>query len=200
MILKAGTYRFNDEITPLDKNITIEEFNGDEPMHPLPFYCISNPNIVFDNLRCCSINIDDAIEQDGVTYDASIHKTEMGYIIKQINNYWYAYEKGSMSISHNGEVVESGTYNGWCDGQPPYPSDITDYQTHTIIEDTEVTDDFGTWYKANTNYNEVNPTETPIATITYNGETIAQLNAGETVILKCEGLPMETDIIVKVNE
>ena len=39
----------------------------------------------------------------------------------------------------------------------------------------------------------------PLAEITYNGETIAQLNAGETCTLKCAGLPMETDIIVKVN-
>ena len=40
----------------------------------------------------------------------------------------------------------------------------------------------------------------PLAEITYNGETIAQLNAGETCTLKCAGLPMETDIIIKINE
>ena len=32
-------------------------------------------------------------------------------------------------------------------------------QTHTITEDTEVDDIFGTWYIANTNYNEVNSAE-----------------------------------------
>lgn len=47
------------------------------------------------------------------------------------------------------------------------------------------------------NAEEIN---TPLATIEYNGQTIAQLNAGETCILKCAGLPMETDIIIKINE
>ena len=32
-------------------------------------------------------------------------------------------------------------------------------QTHTITQDTDVDDTFGTWYIANTNYNEVNSTE-----------------------------------------
>ena len=46
---------------------------------------------------------------------------------------------------------------------------------------------------------EVNP-PSYLAEITYNGETIAQLNAGETCTIKCAGLPMETDIIIKINE
>lgn len=46
--------------------------------------------------------------------------------------------------------------------------------------------------------NEINA-PSYLAEITYNGETIAQLNAGETCTLTCANLPMETDIIVKVN-
>ena len=50
---------------------------------------------------------------------------------------------------------------------------------------------------ANTNYNEVNAK--PLAEITYNGETIAQLNAGETCTIKCEEKRMITDIVIKIN-
>lgn len=76
------------------------------------------------------------------------------------------------------------------------------YQSITITSDTEVEDTFGTWYIANTNYNEVNAK--PLAEITYNGETIAQLNAGETATLKCgptddTEYKMASDIAVKIE-
>ena len=40
----------------------------------------------------------------------------------------------------------------------------------------------------------------PLAEITYNGETIAQLNAGETATLSCKDKKMASDVAVKVNE
>ena len=82
-----------------------------------------------------------------------------------------------------------GFDNGWSD-------DV--YKIHTITEDTEVDDTFGTWYIANTNYNEVN--KSSLVTIEYNGSTIAQLNAGETATLPCKDLAMVSDVVVKVAE
>lgn len=40
----------------------------------------------------------------------------------------------------------------------------------------------------------------PLATIEYNGQVIASLNAGETATLSCEGKKMVSDVVVKVNE
>ena len=79
--------------------------------------------------------------------------------------------------------------NGFIVDTPVYITFVHDIDCHDVI---------GAWFITNTNYNEVNAK--PLAEITYNGETIAQLNTGETCTLKCAGLPMETDIIIKINE
>jgi hypothetical protein len=49
-------------------------------------------------------------------------------------------------------------------------------------------------------YTEAVDVATHIAEITYNGETIAQLNAGETATLPCKDNKMASDVVVKVNE
>jgi hypothetical protein len=71
-------------------------------------------------------------------------------------------------------------------------------ETINVLNDTEVSDIFGVWYIANTNYNEVNAK--PLATITYNGQVIASLNAGETATLSCKDKKMASDVVVKVDE
>lgn len=38
------------------------------------------------------------------------------------------------------------------------------------------------------------------ATITYNGQAIAALDGGQTATLKCEGMLMESDVVVEVAE
>ena len=78
--------------------------------------------------------------------------------------------------------------NGWMGGSVP---------SVRIDKDTNVVDDFGTWFIESTNYNEVNAK--PLATIEYNGETIAQLNAGETATLSCKEEKMFSDVVVKTN-
>lgn len=42
--------------------------------------------------------------------------------------------------------------------------------------------------------------ETPVATITYNGSTIASLMGGQTATLKCAGMKMESDVVVEVDD
>ena len=109
------------------------------------------------------------VESDGLTYKA--------------DDYSY-----SLYLNPIPEGYEQYYEDGWGLG----------YVAEIELNDTEVDETFGTWYIANTDYNEVNAK--PLAEITYNGETIAQLNARETCTLKCAGLPMETDIIIKINE
>ena len=151
MILKAGTYRFNDElfsfppITDTDNRI----------------------NYYFD-----------FVVPDG---DTTNNYIGISYYLYR-NNYYVIYLFGTLH-----DDFDIAYYNGtWEFGQ-----------TMSLTTDVSVDDTFGTWFISSTNYNEVNAK--PLAEITYNGETIAQLNAGETCTLKCAGLPMETDIIVKVN-
>lgn len=153
MILKAGTYRFNDVLTdfpiniynvlvPVTFNVTAEG----EIIECKGFYC--NAGILFDYL-----------------------------------------------------MVDDKSFTCYSFEMVLWETDIL--QLHTITSDTEVDDTFGTWYIANTNYNEVNAK--PLAEITYNGETIAQLNAGETCTIKCGPTEdtkyvMASDVVVKVNK
>ena len=73
------------------------------------------------------------------------------------------------------------------------------FKTVTLESDQTVNnEDFATWFK--TNYTlqaeEEAPTET--VEITYNGEVIATLTAGQTATLKCAGMKMLSDVVAKV--
>lgn len=88
------------------------------------------------------------------------------------------------------EGYESVYVDGWLGGTPP----------SVKIDDTEVDDDFGTWFISSTNYNEVNgSTEIPLVELTYNGETLS-LEAGDKATIPCAELKMRSDVVVKVNE
>lgn len=155
MILKAGTYRFNDVLT-YDNNFFVD--SNELYSVSLPFNSNGNNYI--------SLNI---IALGG-GYQAVTYSNGDDVVV--------AYS----SVTS----VEMGLNEGWVDG----------YQTHTITKDTEVDETFGTWYIPNTNYNEVNPTH--LATIEYNGQVIASLNAGKTGTLSCKGKKMISDLIVKI--
>lgn len=66
----------------------------------------------------------------------------------------------------------------------------------TVLEDTDVAEEFYTWFTANT----VSLDNAPAATITHNGSTIAELFPGQTATLKCKGMKMEDDVVVEVAE
>lgn len=165
MILKAGTYKFNDELSEAEFNQDIDfTLGGIADGISFSVYCSNMKGGVksfLDGTSSWVLSIfEDKLIEDGeenvLGIEVDVYKGTAGWVTSPAEGF-----------------------------------------VHTITEDTEVDDTFGAWYIDSTNYNEViNP---PLAEITYNGETIAKINAGETVILKCEGLPMETDIIVKVN-
>lgn len=151
MILKAGTYRFNDVLNTLP-----------------------------DNLRNVNFLVPFTVSTDEFTINFTGFFSNANVLFQYLGD--------------EGMAVYAFADNVW-------ESDIL--QIHTITQDTEVDDTFGTWYIANTNYNEVNAK--PLAEISYNGETIAQLNAGETCTIKCGPTEdtkyvMASDVVVKVAE
>lgn len=111
IILKAGTYRFNENI----EHTTIDEtFN----------YQIDTTDGVFNGTRIYSGN-------DAGGYQLSFSLDINGY-------------NTSLALYQNPPITTT-TY--WADG----------YNSRRItIPEVEVSDTFGTWYIANTNYNEVN--------------------------------------------
>lgn len=185
MILKAGTYRFNDVLTsPINNITTQEEFNTYlSGGYAVPFI-FSDYSFDYTHIRYVKANGSFIVDGVDVVCD---NFEELFYAINPENNNGRGvYVKGSVTM---GGQVNSG--DGW-----EYLVFGGDIQTHTILEQ-EVDETFGTWYIANTNYNEVNAT--PLVTIEYNGSTIAELNAGETATLSCEGKKMVSDVVVKVN-
>lgn len=73
------------------------------------------------------------------------------------------------------------------------PIELKGYgQTFTVTEDTDVDDTFGTWFSASTS------TVGSGATVTYDGRDLVTIATGETVTLKCAGLKMKTDVVIKM--
>ena len=165
MILKAGTYRFNDVLTPYSDEQGV--------VAQIPF----TATIISDGVSVVGTG-----SQIGVSPDALV----------------FVIDSSTPSIVENYPLVlamygfkDLYGFTGW-NTQFAYD------QTVNITKDTEVDNDFGNNFIANTNYNEVN--KSSLVTIEYNGSTIAELNAGETATLSCNGFAMASDVVVKVNE
>ena len=135
MKLQAGTYRFNNEIN-IDSNMG--EFD-------LPF-TVNNLNVPdsdITSLTCNKIIIykeysEEWFDYSGITYVSTMPIVQGGITHEEVIVYI------------NGNLYGEMYNHLWA---------VEGIQTHTITEDTEVDDTFGTWYIANTNYNEVNSTE-----------------------------------------
>lgn len=154
MILKAGTYRFNDVPSPF-----VSEY-GLSTTFDFSLLTVLGTQIEFNTM---------ILYGDG---------TEVGIAIVLGNN-----------GSSDDTLYNPNT--GWNTDIYPVPP------VCTILKDSDVDDTFGSWFISTTDYAEVNK---PLAEITYNGETIAQLNAGETATLSCKDKKMASDVVVKVNE
>jgi hypothetical protein len=143
MLLKAGTYKFNDVLN-IDSDITcainvtaplLMEALGDD----VPFISIETRNELWSD------DGNTLLGGSGLLYGITEDRKFQVY-----------------------GFVEAFDWNGWLSNW--YTSsmgvNITDemLQTHTLPADQEVDDTFGTWYISNTNYNEVNPTVDTIYT------------------------------------
>lgn len=105
-----------------------------------------------------------------------IQKNSYGYIGIQING-------TETTIYHD------YTYGGWVDEA---------YKTWDFgTTEQEVTDEFYAWVTANATLVEEEPAAT---VITYGGETIATLEAGQTATIKTADTEVDYDIVVKAGE
>lgn len=163
MLIKAGTYRFNDVLTEgvfeQDINFTLSATYED---------------VSFIKIYCSKMRW--IIDYYGSLLAFAVYKMA-------------GYADGEDIVEEYDPPTFLPVYNEgkWLDDIP-----LSLY--FTITEDTEVADDFGTWYIANTE-----PLEKRLVEIIYRGKTIASLDAGETATLSCEGKKMASDVTVKVN-
>lgn len=148
MLLKAGTYRFNDVLefpyNDIEQNINFTMSVTD--------YAYNTGDYV---VYCSSMTFQGTNHQTGL--DCFIDHTVPSSVFD------------SSPMNMNFEGVWSTT--AWGEG----------IKSVTITEDTEVIDEFGTTFIANTNYNEVNPSLKIGETRLFNN-TITGVNESETVI------------------
>ena len=97
------------------------------------------------------------------------------------------------SVTINSEYPYYNSTNGWDTNH--FDARI---QTITFTSEQEVSDEFYDWFIANTKRESTE--ETPVASIIYNGSTIASLLAGQKATLKCKGMKMDSDVVVEAAE
>ena len=92
-----------------------------------------------------------------------------------------------------------GASGSMIDAYEAFVSELTTTPFKVVTVDTPLVE---AWLLENTEAveHEDTPSTSHSAEITYNGETIAQLNAGETATLSCKDKKMASDVVVKVNE
>lgn len=176
MILKAGTYRFNNTITPNGlKYLDMGEMLGslEDMLNFIPF--VSNDIMEGKEVNMIPLYYRFALDDEAVGEEAF---QVMAIDFTEDENP----EDNTISLymSVNGEVEDS-----------------LSNLIVTIPRDATVYESIGNWFIGATDYNEVNAT--PLAEITYNGQVIASLNGGETATLSCEGKKMASDVVVKVD-
>lgn len=178
--IKKGTYRFNDELTQLT---TIHPETGYNEVS-LPFTFTADLGIEgYENtvFTCSTIYQEPRTEEE-------IDSNGVGSLC-------YTAVASTPDLTPLGFTYPLGRYvwsptDGW---------ELIGAQTITITEDTEVSDEFSTWFTANAVSLDAKE-ETPLATISYNGTTIASINCGQKATLKCKGMTMADYVLVEVAE
>lgn len=191
--IKAGTYRFNDVLSVPSNNISAD---FDFTVSP---YALQLTQEMADG-----IYLEYGVTIDAGTYIITYHYDGLGW--RYINNV----DGISPYLNYDNQIAKSSPYNPYIETflsdtatefyevGSGWSSDIgEDNQTITIPNDTEVSEEFYTWFNANAVQLDA---DKPLATITYNGETIATLDGGQSATLKCAGMKMESDVVVEVAE
>lgn len=166
MILKAGTYKWNDVLT----------YQGFDLQDEFLFNFVIGDST--STAQCTGIDL--FVSEDVIYIDGYLPNLTHPTIYD--DGYWHEIY-GDVVKTITIETDQIVTVAGYEDDEEYI---------------NEIIPAFINFFIANTNYNEVNAK--PLAEITYNGETIAQLNAGETATLSCEGMKMASDVVVKVNK
>lgn len=171
-VIKAGTYKFNDVLT-----YDVDKINDYWFLHPF--------------------EVNALLSMGGQSVRAVL---TCGYQFTADGN-------GNVSLQYyisqtSPDLTSAGFSPGWYtvyqDGvwANQFYANVEDTKSITFLNDIEI-DGIETNYQfiiANTNYNEVNA---QTKTITYNGQIIASLNAGETAKLSCKDTRMLTDLIIQ---
>ena len=182
--IKAGTYRFKDVLT----------LWGD----------VADESAVIDIPFTCTYN-----DIDETTYEVAEGTYQFNRLVVEVGGsvgYWYNDERGR--FLYTADRGWKTQYLGFTreEALTAYPEAIVNLasvvygegiKTITITEDTDVSDKFGVCFTAN-----VDPVveETPVASVSYNGETVISLTAGQNATLACAGKIMEADMVVEVAE
>lgn len=151
MILKAGTYRFNNDLT---------------------FYDFINPE--YDNFGNYYLNFDIPFTLGATVEDENLILEFFGLSLSYKSS-----QPDQMTMMYLAEDYPLPVYinNAW--RSDVSPEEVAFIQTINVTKDTEVNDTFGAWYKANTNYNEVNGA----ITITWDG----QIEGREAITISYDG-------------
>ena len=137
MKLKAGTYRFNPELN-IDRDISCD----------INFITPLLTELIGQGMSFVGIELNNEVWND------------KGDLVVGSSGLYYVMDDGDKFVPHC--ISELNGWDGWLSSwYSGMGLNVTDeiLQTHTITQDTDVDDTFGTWYIANTNYNEVNSTE-----------------------------------------
>lgn len=156
-------------------------FNGEVELLSSATYTLNFTCALFNS----SINLNSVAHCNSIVFDIGSNFSYLKYSIVSLS-------PEHANVSSGNHYVYSST-GGW--SKADYGDLIN---TITLETDQDVDDTFGEWFTSSA---EVVVEESkPIAEIIYNGETIAQLNAGETATLPCKETVMASDLVVKVNE
>lgn len=152
MILKAGTYRFNDVITPM-LTLSAEEIGDltDECLLPLNFTDYRGNSFI--GISCVLL---DGEYSDELVSNIKCENYCVLHFDKDANGNGESYYTTGKAIV--GEIEINGA--GWNDDYYP------DCKTITVLKDAEADATKGAWFIDNTNYNEVNGA----ITITWDGQ------------------------------
>lgn len=190
MLIKAGTYRFNDVLTAPSGDLWIEyiEFTAEANLDGVKV--VSHAAFSFghdgDDFSLDYVSVND----DGTTTQTTVYESsESDYYVAGWRTSYLGVHSKELLMTLTGLTEEQASLLANSYGET--------IKTITIPTDTEVSAEFADWFTANA----VEVVEdTPAATITHNGEVIAALNAGQTATLKCAGMKMAGDVVVSVAE
>lgn len=193
MIIKAGTYRFNDmlSIPSSDMSQAIDftgELNLTEDEYASIFDSLNRPGEDLTNFKKSSV-----YSATGFGLEIwGVNSFSLHYLVSSSSSYIISVEDGIVYIPRGTDIYIGDYDNGNSDWYFPA-------QTITIPNDSEVSAEFYAWFTANAVL-QGGEDETPVASIQYSGSTIVSLEAGQTATLKCKGKVMKTDVVVEVDE
>lgn len=189
-VIKAGKYRFNDELEGLS-SFTVA----------IPFYTDTTPEFVLDDAGTpTELTVaNNPLHFNTINWDEVIYASGRWFRLQYIPNETFAavYEQANVYRTEPATLWEcfydvAVEFLSGVGLDVPVSEMLKGFgQTITITEDTEVDDTFAQWFAANTTSGETSAS----TIITYNG-TDTELNEGQIATLHCANKKAVSDIVV----